>query len=373
MQRILIRHISGTRANQVDEFQAEGLKEIFAGRDESTSIRFDPDREDLVSRNHVKIYADAGSPNSYLISDLQSRNGTFLNRQRVSAPSRIQHGDVVQLGAGGPEFRFEVDPPPAGAVRPTRVVGRGEADAMATAMSKPTRLGSLADVTSASSPRPVGRATVERMLGDTFGKVKRESGKTMWVGIAAVIMIAALGVGAYTYLHYTAAENAKRMHDQQQLLLQMAQVVKQQPTNDAAVKTQMQKLTGEMTRIIAQNQAQSQGAGSGGAASSASGGGASKSAAGGNSPYDTGLTQAEQLFNANDFTNAYAECVKISTIDPSRWEGYYIAGLSAEQLSEPDKALTAYNYALQEQPPDDFKATITARVQALQGGAGQAN
>ena len=52
MQHILVRHTSGTRSNQVDEFQADGFKEILVGRDESSSVRFDPDREDLVSRNH---------------------------------------------------------------------------------------------------------------------------------------------------------------------------------------------------------------------------------------------------------------------------------------------------------------------------------
>ncbi|HUO28382.1 MAG TPA: FHA domain-containing protein [Bryobacteraceae bacterium] len=362
--RILVRHTSGARANQVDEFQGEGFREVCAGRDENAAIRFDPERDDLVSRNHAKIYADAGSPNCYLIADLQSRNGTFLNRQRIGAPSRIHHGDVVQLGSGGPEFRFELDPPPASVARPTRAIGRDEANAFAASLARPTRVGIQADV---ASPRPIGRATVERMLDDTFGRVKRESGKTLWAGIAALIMIAALGAGAYAYMRHSSAETARRMKDQQTLLLQMAQVVKQQPTDDAAVRAQMNKLGSEMKRIIAENQALAKSAAPGGAGTQT----AAPAQADGANGYDAGLAQAEQLYKSNDFTNAYSECVRISQIDPARWEGYYIAGLSAEGMNNPSDALIAYQYALSE-APNEAKATITARINALQGG-GQAN
>src|SRR5579863_10238945 len=120
MQRILIRHLSGARAGQVDEFPAAETNEILVGRDPEASVRFDPSREDLVSRQHVKIVRDPETPNEFAVVDLQSRNGTFLNRQRVYAPARISHNDVIQLGPAGPEFRFEMDPPPVTNARPLR-------------------------------------------------------------------------------------------------------------------------------------------------------------------------------------------------------------------------------------------------------------
>ena len=89
MERILIRHLSGARAGQVDEFPAAETNEILVGRDPEASGRFDPSREDLVSRQHVKIVRDPESPNEFAIVDLQSRNGTFLNRQRIYAPARL--------------------------------------------------------------------------------------------------------------------------------------------------------------------------------------------------------------------------------------------------------------------------------------------
>ena len=112
MERILIRHLSGARASQVDEFPAAGTSEILVGRDPDATVRFDPGRDDLVSRQHVKIVRDPESPEEFAVVDLQGRNGTFLNRQRIYAPAHLTHMDVIQLGPAGPEFRFELDPPP---------------------------------------------------------------------------------------------------------------------------------------------------------------------------------------------------------------------------------------------------------------------
>lgn len=50
-----------------------------------------------VSRRHATILIENGN---YLIEDLNSSNGTFVNRQRVVAGNRqrLQHGDEVRLG-----------------------------------------------------------------------------------------------------------------------------------------------------------------------------------------------------------------------------------------------------------------------------------
>jgi len=359
--------MGGVRIHQTDEFLTEGFKEIIAGRDESSSIRFDPDREDLVSRNHLKIYADPASPSGFFITDLQSRNGTFLNSQRISAPTRIQHGDVVQLGPGGPEFRMELDPPPASPGRPTRTLNQSEAGAFGGMLAKPTR---VIDIPDLSSPRPIGRATVERMLDDTFGRVKKESGKTLWVGIAAIVMIAAVGLGTWLYLRHATVETARTSQEQQLLLLQMAQAVKQQPSDDAAVRAQMDKLSGEMKKIIAQNQALSQSAA--GAAVSQSNGTAQVQPDA-SADFDSGLAEATKLYKANDFEKAYAECVRISDLDPRRWESYYIAGLSADKMNNPQVALAAYQAALSQAPDDKARTNITQMINAIQGSATQSN
>src|SRR5580692_3500399 len=210
MERILIRHLSGARAGQVDEFPA-GTSEILVGRDPDAAVCFDPSREDLVSRQHVKIVRDPESPNDFAVVDLQSRNGTFLNRQRIYASAHLVHNDVIQLGPAGPEFRFELDPPPNTVTRP---------------LDRTSNSLMLAPVREDNSPRPIGRATVERMLGDTFTKVKHESDKAVWVGAAALTAILVVGGITYIYMRQNAVDANQQAQQNQQLIQQMGQDVK---------------------------------------------------------------------------------------------------------------------------------------------------
>lgn len=48
-----------------------------------------------VSRNHTRLTAQ---PGGYLVEDLESTNGTFVNSQKVTAPRLLQPGDLLGLG-----------------------------------------------------------------------------------------------------------------------------------------------------------------------------------------------------------------------------------------------------------------------------------
>ncbi|HWQ15778.1 MAG TPA: clostripain-related cysteine peptidase [Roseiflexaceae bacterium] len=65
------------------------------------------------SRRHAEIRPDAAG---YLLIDLGSANGTFVNGQRLAAPYRLRHGDVLQIGEES--FRFDA-PQPAISAPPT--------------------------------------------------------------------------------------------------------------------------------------------------------------------------------------------------------------------------------------------------------------
>jgi pSer/pThr/pTyr-binding forkhead associated (FHA) protein len=65
---------------------------ITLGRDVSNDIVIN-DAE--VSRNHARLTAQSGS---YLMEDLASTNGTFVNGQRLIGPKLLNAGDVVGLG-----------------------------------------------------------------------------------------------------------------------------------------------------------------------------------------------------------------------------------------------------------------------------------
>src|ERR1044072_8368399 len=112
MERIVLKHLSGSKANQVEEFPLAHVKELILGRDPSSTVKSAPDRDDLVGRQHAKITQDPNDPSQFIVSDMNSRNGTFVDRQRITGTVRVNPGDVVQLGPGGPEFVFDVRPPP---------------------------------------------------------------------------------------------------------------------------------------------------------------------------------------------------------------------------------------------------------------------
>jgi len=217
MPSIVIRHLSGTKANQVEEVPLLGFREVLIGREANSQIRFDADREDLVSRNHARISRDPADPKVFLLTDLDSRNGTFINRRRIYGSSPLQHGDRVQLGPSGPEFSFELDPPPA--ARPTRL-------AEPAAPPPPTREAPAAGDTAVppgmaeirpgvDAPRPVGRATVERMLGEVSTKMKGESRKTLWAAVIGLLVVLAAVGGYFAWDHQQKLAQAEKLRQEQ--------------------------------------------------------------------------------------------------------------------------------------------------------------
>jgi len=109
-KRLILRHLTGTKASTTEEFPLDDFKELTFGRDSSCDIRYNPDRDDLVSRRHIKVVLTDRALPEFMIVDLSSRNGTFVNKQRVSGSEKLSPGDIVQLGTGGPEFIVDIEP-----------------------------------------------------------------------------------------------------------------------------------------------------------------------------------------------------------------------------------------------------------------------
>ncbi len=75
----------------------------------------------LASRRHAEIERRRGQ---YVVNDCGSRNGTFVNGQRISEPHMLRDGDEIQIGLG---FKaLYVDPEATRALRTDVIVlGRG--------------------------------------------------------------------------------------------------------------------------------------------------------------------------------------------------------------------------------------------------------
>ncbi len=69
-----------------------GVASVAVGRSSSVDLMV-PDR--MLSRRHARLYLDGGD---WLVEDLGSHNGTFLNGSRVESPARLKDGDVLALG-----------------------------------------------------------------------------------------------------------------------------------------------------------------------------------------------------------------------------------------------------------------------------------
>lgn len=184
--RILIKIRAGAQPAHTEEFPAAQQHDLIIGRDPACALRFDAET-DLVSRRHAKITRAGGDPAEYTVADLGSRNGTFVNHQRIFSAVALNCGDVIQLGPGGPEFEFDLDPRPVELVKATRL-----ADSVVVSSSTPlppTREGPLVP-----TPSGVGKATVERMIGET----KRQSNRILYmVSGGLLLVIAALSVWFY--------------------------------------------------------------------------------------------------------------------------------------------------------------------------------
>lgn len=196
-ERILIRHLGGSKVNQVESFALAQTTKLTAGRADSAELRFDPEADDLVSREHLRIAQDEHDPTRFTLTDLGSRNGTFLNKVQVAGSVTIRPGDVVQLGTGGPRFAFDIEPNP---VRETRIAQpmTGISDVRATALSTPA-------ATEPGTPAPdrapekagVGRETVERLVMDSQRAVhdaQRKNNRVFAVGGGLLALVLAAGL-----------------------------------------------------------------------------------------------------------------------------------------------------------------------------------
>lgn len=241
MKRIILRHLSGSKANQVDEFPLNHFQELTIGRDPSLTVHYDPDQDDLVGRQHAKIVPDTSDSNQFTIIDLNSRNGTYVNKQRIVSTAKIKPGDVVQFGPSGPEFQFDLEPRPENIARPTRVALDAAPPASILNSVKQTREGSTAPSmpVSTASPGPetrVGRTTVMRMIAQSKG----ESRKYLLAGAAGLAVVIVMVATGLTFISKKDASKLAGIIEQQQ---------QQSGVKLTALESGLGKLEGGLTKV----------------------------------------------------------------------------------------------------------------------------
>lgn len=83
--------VEGGPSSQEEYELTTGANKI--GREDFNDIIiYDPE----VSRHHAQIIYHGGE---YLVEDLGSTNGTFVNGRRITSPTSLSDGDIIELGA----------------------------------------------------------------------------------------------------------------------------------------------------------------------------------------------------------------------------------------------------------------------------------
>ncbi len=192
MQKIVINHLTGSKANLIESFDMP-IDTIAFGRDSSSHVSYDPEKDDLVSRKHLKITSQGEG--QFVLTDLESSNGSFVNEKKVTGQVTLQAGDTVQLGKGGPKFIFDLDPPPA--AKKTRL-GESISAAKSTRESESYKesgdqLGEPGTKsTSLTQKRGIGAETLERVIVKTEAKNQKKM-----INISAGIITIIVLVGGY--------------------------------------------------------------------------------------------------------------------------------------------------------------------------------
>jgi S1-C subfamily serine protease len=183
--------LSGARAGQVAIFSQSY---IGLGRHPHNELQFDPDEELDVSALHAGVTREG---ELYVLRDLGSTNGTFVNGRRLTADHVLATGDVVRLGSRGPELQFTAigegrrsPPPPASAAPGTVVFG-----SQPELSPLPPKLAPPAEPRAAQAPRRTPGPGTQTKIQAAVAAETRHQRRTTW-GLLALLVVLA---GAYVW------------------------------------------------------------------------------------------------------------------------------------------------------------------------------
>jgi pSer/pThr/pTyr-binding forkhead associated (FHA) protein len=139
-------------ANQ-KEYVLEAAKKYSIGRSKEASVVV---KDQRASRHHCTV--EVGPDAQWVVTDNQSSNGTYVNRQRV-ASHLLKDGDLLQVGQATFEFTVEVDADAATVVVTASALADAPKPAAAPATPKPAAEPAPAKpAAEPASPKPAAAA-----------------------------------------------------------------------------------------------------------------------------------------------------------------------------------------------------------------------
>ena len=194
---------SGADAGRLWRFEAGRVR---IGRSPDNDLALDPQQDLDASSRHCEI---AWENEAWVVSDLGSRNGTFLNGARVQQRA-LRSGDVLLLGAAGPRFRVELPStvePRAGTPRAPASVGATVVMAQPPPAPMPPRPPEHSVGQAMASAMPagaqVGRNTVALMIDQAIvasNARRSDTGLKVAIVLLSGLMVVFIALGAFLVL-----------------------------------------------------------------------------------------------------------------------------------------------------------------------------
>jgi predicted component of type VI protein secretion system len=185
---IRFRQITGADNGREFEFEQDLIR---IGRMPDSDVNFDPEVDLDASGRHAEIRNEDGR---YLLIDTGSRNGTWLNGQRIKHAA-LSRGDEIEFGRGGPKIQIEMVQNRFDSREPTRRITRRSAereprfDPLAMPVTTATR---LEDLTGARALDPDSFLPATSTAPRNERRRHRRSA-LLWVA-AGVLLLAAVAV-----------------------------------------------------------------------------------------------------------------------------------------------------------------------------------
>lgn len=184
---IRLRQIKGADHGREFEFEQDLIR---IGRMPDSDVNFDPEVDLDASGRHAEIRNEDGR---YLLIDTGSRNGTWLNGQRIKHAA-LNRGDEIEFGRGGPKLEIEfVQNRPSSREPTRRITGRSHEreprfDPLAMPVTTATR---LEDLAAADGGLPEALRASLQVPPQPEPRRTRADSRRLWVA-AGLVLVAAL-------------------------------------------------------------------------------------------------------------------------------------------------------------------------------------
>lgn len=273
---IRLHHVFGAQTGRVQEIERPVVR---CGRLPDNDVAFDPHADIDSSGKHAELRIEEGE---WWVVDVGSRNGTMVNNQRVQR-QRLQDGDVIEFGKGGPRLRVEI---PQAAPAPAPVLGRAATElAVPSSPTPPAQVvvhpQQVAAGSPHASPLPAspaakadgtpGKATVAMMIASavkgqgkstveiqaiTAAAVSRSSlGLKIALAVVSLLLVVAVAGGVVAYLGQRSDVESQRteLRSSYARLEQLNQAGSASRAQDAAERAALQGRIQELSHQLEEN------------------------------------------------------------------------------------------------------------------------